>query len=440
MSSNDSVNSGGGEAGPTHEELRTAIDDAVGDASTRMEKMVTEKLEGIMNTLSRLVPGTPPAGSATAAGGGGESQGRTHAFPGAGQLDQAPNTGRGLEGARGLRGPETREPTPHGAISREGISREEQASRYAFSSHARIPRLKQLDFNGDEKNWLMFRNDFITQVQTCGMGRALSDSRDIEVLGVDDDGMIEQGVEVGEIAMYRDLWGMLTGAISNNSTKMLVYDRKGPSAAWRALEETFTPLTGGEQISLIGKFYNAQQGKNQEPRVFFQEFKSVVTNLELAFDQPIPKMLVYARFLDALSPEFEIQKQQLLAQKTLDEEEILRVLRTRAGQLKAEEKKGKSDRRANHHAFVAVEGKGGGKRRPKQNRGYEEANIASDKRVKCYVCDGDHYASACPEKLCQRCGKKGHNAKNCPSRTETAVAAIEVGVGGVELDVAYEAL
>ncbi|CAB1101182.1 unnamed protein product [Ectocarpus sp. CCAP 1310/34] len=125
MSSEDSGNSGGGEAGPTHEELRTAIDDAVGDASTRLEKMVTE---GVMVTLSRLVPETPPAGSATAAGGGGGSLGRMHAFPGAGQLDHAPNTGRGLEGARGLRGPEPREATPYSATSREGVSSEEQGA------------------------------------------------------------------------------------------------------------------------------------------------------------------------------------------------------------------------------------------------------------------------------------------------------------------------
>ncbi|CAB1100182.1 unnamed protein product [Ectocarpus sp. CCAP 1310/34] len=142
MSAKDSGKSGGSEAGPTHEELRTAVDDAVGDASTRLEKMVTEKMAGIMDTLSRLVPGAPPAGSATAAGGGGGSLGRMHAFPGAGQLDHAPNTGRGLEGARGLRGPEPREATPYSATSREGVSSEEQGSRYAFSSHARIPRLK----------------------------------------------------------------------------------------------------------------------------------------------------------------------------------------------------------------------------------------------------------------------------------------------------------
>ena len=65
----------------------------------------------------------------------------------------------------------------------------------------------------------------------------------------------------------------------------------------------------------------------------------------MAFDQPIPKMLVHARFLDALLPEYEIQKQQLLSQKSLETEEILRVLRTRAGHLK-----------------VGVEEKGGGSR------------------------------------------------------------------------------
>ncbi|CAB1107958.1 unnamed protein product [Ectocarpus sp. CCAP 1310/34] len=137
MSAKDSGISGGGETGPTHEELKATIDDAVGDASTRLEKMVTEKMEGIMDTLSRLVPGAPPAGSATAAGGGGESLGRPHAFPGAGQLDQAPNTERGLEGARGLRGPEPREPSPpEGAISREESA--ERSNLYGMLS-ARMP-------------------------------------------------------------------------------------------------------------------------------------------------------------------------------------------------------------------------------------------------------------------------------------------------------------
>ncbi|CAB1118708.1 unnamed protein product [Ectocarpus sp. CCAP 1310/34] len=56
--------------------LTTAIDDGPRRSSmaverTRLEKMVTEEMEGIMDTLSRLVPGAPPAGSASAAGGGG---------------------------------------------------------------------------------------------------------------------------------------------------------------------------------------------------------------------------------------------------------------------------------------------------------------------------------------------------------------------------------
>ncbi|CAM9166226.1 unnamed protein product [Ascophyllum nodosum] len=52
-------------------------------------------------------------------------------------------------------------------------------------------------------------------------------------------------------------------------------------------------------------------------------------------------MLVHARFLDALLPEYEIQKEQLLSQKSLETEEIMRVLRTRAGHLKVEvEEKG----------------------------------------------------------------------------------------------------
>ena len=53
--------------------------------------------------------------------------------------------------------------------------------------------------------------------------------------------------------MYRDLWSMLTGSIVDDTTKMMVYQNKGPSAACRALEQQLAPSTGGEQISLLGK-------------------------------------------------------------------------------------------------------------------------------------------------------------------------------------------
>ena len=72
--------------------------------------------------------------------------------------------------------------------------------------------------------------------------------------------------------------------------------------------ELVSPLTGGEQISRIGKFFNAKQKSGQDPHAFYHQFNSTVTTLEMAFDQPIPKMLVHARFLDALLPEYEIQK------------------------------------------------------------------------------------------------------------------------------------
>ena len=77
----------------------------------------------------------------------------------------------------------------------------------------------------------------------------------------------------------------------------------------------------------------------------------------MAFDQPIPKMLVHARFLDALLPEYEIQKQQLLSQKSQETEEILRVLRTRAGHSKVGVKeRGKGGKP--EHAFAAMGEKG----------------------------------------------------------------------------------
>ncbi|CAB1108524.1 unnamed protein product [Ectocarpus sp. CCAP 1310/34] len=221
-----------------------------------MESMMTEKLGTVMEALSRLVPETASAASMAAAGGRGESRGGRHAPPNAGRVDQAPIIGQGLEGERGLPDTAPQGPTlpSAGDVSRESETSDPPA-RCDPTMKARIPRLKQLNFDGLEKNWVMFKNDFMTQVQTCGMMHALNDGRDIEIQGMDDDGMIEQGVAVEEVYVYRDLCGMLGGAISDETTKLMVYNSKGPSAAWRALEQTFTPLTGGEQISLIGKFY-----------------------------------------------------------------------------------------------------------------------------------------------------------------------------------------
>ena len=182
-------------------------------------------------------------------------------------------------------------------------------------------------------------------------------------------------------------------------------------------DKLFPPLTGGEQVSQIGKFFNAKQKSGQDPHAFSHQFNSTVTTLEMAFDQPIPKMLVHARFLDALSPEYGIQKQQLLSQKSLEAEKILRVLRTRAGHLKvgAEErvKGGKPE-----HAFAAMGEKGEVKqtrrKKKKPQRDDPDTALVAGSDVKCYVCgDKGHFIQQCPKQICERCGIKGHHIREC---------------------------
>ena len=114
----------------------------------------------------------------------------------------------------------------------------------------------------------MFTNDFLTQVHTCGMMSSLKNSRDISVHGLADEEILDQGLQQHEIVRYKDLWVMLVEAITDNTTKRLVYSHKGPAAAWRALERNFSPLTDGEQISLIGKFFTAKQEAGQDPHAF----------------------------------------------------------------------------------------------------------------------------------------------------------------------------
>ena len=323
-------------ANVTREEFNTAIGG------------ISAKMETLMMTMSQLVQGAAP----TTAGDGRESRGGRHTAPGSdqGELDHASNT---VEAPKWQR---HRSASSVGDASREG-ARGEPPAHHVNPLSSRTPHLRQLNFDEREENWSMFQNDFLTQVHACGIMSYLKDSRDISVHGLADEEILDQGLQPHEVVRYKDLWVILVEAITDVTTKMLVYSQKGPAAAWRALERIFSPLTGGEQISLIGKFFNAKQKSGQDPHAFYHQFNSTVTTLEMAFDQPIPKMLVHARFLDALLSEYEIQKQQLLSRKSLETEEILRVLRTRAGhskvRAKEREKGGKPE-----NAFAAMGEKG----------------------------------------------------------------------------------
>lgn len=111
-----------GDDPPTRDGFR----DALAEISGRMERIMDEKLERMVDALPRVVPEAPPAGGMSAAGGGGESRGGRHAPPGAGlPTDQAPNAERGLEGGRGLLGLAPRESTPSvGDVLRENAHHE----------------------------------------------------------------------------------------------------------------------------------------------------------------------------------------------------------------------------------------------------------------------------------------------------------------------------
>ena len=394
-------------ANVTREEFNTAIED------------ISAKMETLMTTMSQLVQGATP----TTAGDGRESRGGRHTAPGSDQggLDRAPNTREAPSWQR------HRAASSVGNASRESAHGEPPA-HHVNPTSSRTPRLRQLNFDGREENWSMFHNDFLTQVHACGMMSYLKDSRDISVHGLADEEILDQGLQPHEVVRYKDLWVMLVEATTDVTTKMLVYSQKGPAAAWRALERNFSPLTGGEQISLIGKFFNAEQKPGQDPHAFYHQFNSTVTTLEMAFDQPIPKMLVHARFLDALLPEYEIQKQQLLSQKSLETEEILRVLRTRAGHLKV----GVEDRRKGgkpEHAFAAMGEKGEVKqmrrKKKKPQRDDPDTALIAGSDAKCYVCgDKGHFIQQCPKQTCQKCGVKGHHIREC--KVEFVGAMVEL--------------
>ena len=383
-------------ASVTREKFNTAIGD------------ISAKMKTLMMTMSQLVQGAAP----TTTGDGRESSGGRHTAPGADQggLDHAPNTGEASDWQR------HRSASSVGDASRES-ARGEPPAHHVNPLSSRTPRLRQLNFDGREENWSMFQNDFLTQVHACGIMSYLKDSRDISVHGLAEEEILDQGLQTHEVMRYKDLWVMLVEAITDVTTKMFVYSHKGPAADWRALERNFSSLSGGEQIFLIGKFFNTKKKSGQDPHAFYHQFHSTVTTLEMTFHQPIPKMLVHARFLDALLPEYEIQKQQLLSQKSLETEGILRVLKTRAGHLKeGVEERGKGGKP--EHAFAAMGEKGEVKQtRRKKKKPYKDdpdTALIAGSDAKCYVCeDKSHFIQQCPKQICQRCGVKGHHIREC---------------------------
>lgn len=417
----------------------------VQDGTARLEKAVdnlsqsmSEKIEELATTLVEALRTSGMAAQ------GEESRGRRRAdavttpFLGGRTIDEPP-----LSGA------------PEGGNTRESA---DGNCMFGLGGNA-SPKFRQLSFDGLDENWPLFRDDFLTQVNALGLLGALRDSRNIVVHQATDEKLLEQGLSTREAFLLKNLWATLVNSISDKATRQLVYQCGGPGAAWRKLEQTFAPVTGGEQISLIGKFFNAHQKTGQEPRIFWQEFSSIVASLEMAFDQPIPQMLVHARFLDGLSSEYEIQKQQLLSQKTLEIDEVLRVLRTRAGILKAGREAGDRQKGVENQALVGV--REGGRQRRKQRQKQQrqqssnhpaagaEAAVATGrtgndnakKPGRCFICHthGDHFPWKCPSRTCIKCGGKGHSIADCPSTQTIVDAVVAVGESSAWSDAETEA-
>ena len=122
-------------ANVTREEFNTAIVD------------ISAKMETLMMTMSQLVQGAAP----TTAGDGRESRGGRHTASGSDQggLDHAPNTGEAPNWQR------HRPASSVGDASRESAHGEPPA-HHVNPLSSRTPRLRQLNFDGREENWLMF--------------------------------------------------------------------------------------------------------------------------------------------------------------------------------------------------------------------------------------------------------------------------------------------
>ena len=157
-------------------------------------------------------------------------------------------------------------------------------------------------------------------------------------------------------------------------------------------------------MSLVGKFFHMTQNEGQDPREYWSDYNDVIGSLEAALEQKIPKRLVFARFLDGLTSDYEFQKQTLLPQNNIDVEELLRVLRTRYGALKGE--KGKRS-----HALMATERKVGKGNKKKRQGGQTSKETKTDggedssgNTKTCRFCEKvGHYASLCPERFCEKC-------------------------------------
>ncbi|CAM9291870.1 unnamed protein product [Sphacelaria rigidula] len=322
-------------------------------------------------------------------------------------------------------------------------------------------------YTGKEGDFERFRQSFITYARHLRLDWVFTG--DCELIHVGDPSVVIEELEAqygrDVVSTNVRVWHLLSASLTEEVDQDILFRVHSPREAWDTLVETRSPKTQGARLALLSKIDNVTIAVDKDPIVQLVELESTARRLRCYEEfKHLNDSLILSKFLNALLPEYEVQRQMLEGVKgPLRREEVVSVVRGRFESSAFQKLLEKGS--ASNGALVARGrlGKASGSRRGGRARGQRQdgddgrgeggpggddsddtrstaSSSSSDDppRWRCHVCRKivAHRARECPHRRCFRCGKKGHSAEKCKDEDDAKLAEEDIALvmNGVDED------
>ena len=125
-----------------------------------------------------------------------------------------------------------------------------------LESARRDLKLKLARFNGKLTAWHTWRQEFLSYASLYNFLPALTREPPIRTAPINRDRERAAGTSDQELAQAELAWCYLIASMTDIHLKSMVMDEGSPTAAWKALNEWFSPKTPGRVLDLFTDFIN----------------------------------------------------------------------------------------------------------------------------------------------------------------------------------------
>ncbi|CAM9297568.1 unnamed protein product, partial [Sphacelaria rigidula] len=213
-------------------------------------------------------------------------------------------------GTPGARGPQRESPSRGGHDFSYGVMMQGMYEG-GFSSGFKpeVPK-----YTGKEGDFERFRQSFISYARHLRLDWVFTG--DCELIHVGDPSV---AIEELEAQYGRDVvstnvraWHLLSASLTEEVDQDILFRVHSPREAWDALVEARSPKTQGARLALLSKIDNVTVAVDKDPIVQLVELESTARRLRCYEEfKHLNDSLILSKFLNALPPEYEIQRQML---------------------------------------------------------------------------------------------------------------------------------